>query len=738
MIGRTVLHYKILEKLGEGGMGVVYKAEDAKLKREVAIKFLPGHISSNREERRRFEIEAQAAASLNHPNIAHIYAIEETEDDMFIVMELINGIELKDKIRSGTLKENEILNIINQIVDGLEEAHNKGIVHRDVKSANIMITENGKVKIMDFGLAKIGMGAMVTRVGSTLGTVAYMSPEQTRGENVDQRSDIWSFGVLLYEMLTGEFPFKGDYDQAVVYSILNEDPADIQSLIGKNYQKIVNKALAKNPDDRYRSIDEIRDELNSFDFSVSSKSQVIEEIKKIAVLPFSNISDDATTNFLGFALADQIIGAMAYSKSMLVRPSSSIRKYQNEFVDLKAAGEELKVNYILAGNFLKEADTIRLNVELIDLASDDMIWREPIEIKYKNVFELQDIVSQKVVEGLRVQFSDEERERMKPETPHSQMAYEFYLRAIAYPYNMDGTKKAIEKLEDAVKLDPEYAPAYLELGARYNQLSQVGTSTLSAQQKAEGAFLKALSINENLLPALANLGIQYTDMGKHLKANEMLIRALKINRTSADLHFALSYHYRYTGFLEESKKEADIALSIDSGNPRFRSSIITDMFLGNFDQILSSFDLDSDSPFTLNYLGEVAFRKGELELAKNYFEKVLSFEDEIGEFYFASSLMEFMKGNTDKAAEFNLQRELENPADSEIFYEIARVYGLLNKKDDCRRALRKSIELGYVSYPSMLKDSFLDPVREDPGIRSLLEKVKSMHEELKSKLSTSY
>ena len=372
MIGKTISHYKILEKLGEGGMGVVYKAEDTKLKREVAIKFLPRFISANKEERQRFEIEAQAAAALNHPNIAHIYAIEETDNEMFIVMELIDGKELKDRIKIDPIPNEEVINIANQIAEGLDVAHQKGIVHRDIKSSNIMITEDGKVKIMDFGLAKIRGGTDLTITGITIGTAAYMSPEQAKGEGVDHRTDIWSFGVVLYEMLTGELPFKGDYDQAIIYSILNEEPQSAEKLDGQlSFQKVIKKALTKDCEKRYRQISEMNEDLKSTDTSIegSTNKSIIKEIKKLGVLPFSNLINDPQTNFLGFALADQIIGSMAYSKYLLVRPSITIRKYQDQVVDLQKAGSELNVNYILAGNYLKEEDTIRLNVELVDLES---------------------------------------------------------------------------------------------------------------------------------------------------------------------------------------------------------------------------------------------------------------------------------------------------------------------------------------------------------------------------------
>jgi len=290
MIGQTISHYKIIEKLGGGGMGVVYKAEDTKLKRLVAIKFLPRQIAASEEERERFKTEAQAAAALNHPNITTIYAIEEVDDEMFIVMEYIAGRELREIIniplnppskgdlthspleggQGGVRSINSILNYATQIAEGLRAAHAKGITHRDIKSSNIMVTESGQVKIMDFGLAKIGGSVHLTKAGTTLGTAAYMSPEQARGEPVDHRTDIWSFGVVLYEMLTGQLPFRGEYEQAVIYSILNENPQPISAASGRaavptRVEQIINKALAKSRDDRYQHPDEILKDLRSLE-----------------------------------------------------------------------------------------------------------------------------------------------------------------------------------------------------------------------------------------------------------------------------------------------------------------------------------------------------------------------------------------------------------------------------------------------------------------------------------------
>ena len=264
MIGKTILHYKILEKLGEGGMGVVYKAEDTKLKRDVAIKFLPRQITASDEERERFKIEAQAAAALNHPNIATIHAIEEVDDEMFIVMEYIEGRELREIVQSEIPNLQSAIDYANQIASGLQAAHEKDVTHRDIKSANIMITDKGQAKIMDFGLAKVRGGVQLTQVGTTLGTAAYMSPEQAQGMETDHRTDIWAFGVVLYEMLTGKMPFSGDYEQAVTYAILNEEPEPLKSLrndLPDELQEIVERALEKEPDKRYQSAGELLHEL---------------------------------------------------------------------------------------------------------------------------------------------------------------------------------------------------------------------------------------------------------------------------------------------------------------------------------------------------------------------------------------------------------------------------------------------------------------------------------------------
>jgi len=300
MIGKKILHYDIKEKLGEGGMGIVYLAEDTKLKRKVAIKFLPPHISSSDEEQKRLEIEAQAAASLNHPSIATIYSIEESNDQNFIVMEYIEGEELKSSVgahHDAPLSLDIIIQYAVQIAEGLQAAHESGVVHRDIKSSNIMLTDKGRIKIMDFGLAKFRGSVQVTKAGTTLGTAAYMSPEQARGDDIDPRTDIWSFGVVLYEMLTGQLPFKGDYDSAMIYSILNEPPIPVQEInpnLDSAVIHVLDRLLEKDVENRYQSMDVVLREL--YYIQKKSDSSRISKQREIPTEYNTSLRDQSSIN----------------------------------------------------------------------------------------------------------------------------------------------------------------------------------------------------------------------------------------------------------------------------------------------------------------------------------------------------------------------------------------------------------------------------------------------------------
>ena len=770
MVGSTILHYKILEKLGEGGMGVVYLAEDTKLERRVAIKFLPRNISGNSEERERFKIEAKAAAALNHPNIATIHAIEESNDQIFIAMEYIEGVELKDKIKSGPLSLDETKKIATQIAEGLESAHKKGIVHRDIKTSNIMITETGVVKIMDFGLAKVGEDTQITKVGTTMGTAAYMSPEQIGGVDVDHRTDIWSFGIVLYEMLTAQQPFKGAYYQSVSYSIINEKEKPVKDLRAEasdEFDYLIKKCLEKNPDERFQDFSEILKFLKEHTLKTERRNRVLlkrsysnaliiflivligslvlwkilgdknsasqgTEIKRVAILPFTNLKNDSQTNFLGFALADQIIGSLSYIKNILVRPSSSIRKYEHQNINLSEVGDDLKVDFVLTGNYLIESDKIRLNLEMVDLRSDEIIWRNDFDVEYQNTFTLQDVVTKKVVSGLEIKFTNDMKHS---DTPKNPLAYEYYLRAVSYPLTNEADRNAIDILNKAVLLDSSYAPLYSELGYRYQLLSGYDLKSRTKLVEAEKFYLKALGINENLLGALANLSAYYTEIGETGKAVALIKRALKINPNYAQAHFWLGYIYRYTGLLEESAKEMETALTLDPLNPRFRSIGTTYAYLKKYDKAIKGFELDDDSPISVSWIGTIYFRMNQLGKAEEYWRRAVDLDSNGTAGVWAKAYLDYINKNKDEGIKLIKTLETSGTYDGEQFYNYANLYALYGNNEDCLRALKKAIDSGFYCYPLFQNDKFLDPVRSYPEFQKLLNLSKKMSADFKEKIS---
>lgn len=624
MIGKTILHYKILEKLGEGGMGVVYKAEDTKLKREVAIKFLPHHISSSEEERKRFEIEAQAAASLNHPNISTIYSIEESSSEVFIVMEYIDGIELKDKIKSGPIPTKEAINIAIQIAEGLEAAHKKGIVHRDIKSGNVMITKDGKAKIMDFGLAKVGKGMQVTKVGTTVGTVAYMSPEQTRGEEIDNRSDIWSFGVLLYEMITGKQPFKGDYDQALAYSILNEEP-ETAEISSTGLQNIILKTLEKEPADRYQSANEILTDLNELrneSFSKtysksktklqvkkknsswrrrqtgtrwfvpaaiiifiaflivayiyfnnkSSVNNVSSEIKMIVVLPFENLGSSEDEYFAD-GITEEITSKLSGLSGLGVIARASAAQYKNSNKSLDEIAKELGVGYILVGTIRWDksgnVDKVRVNPELIRTSDGVQMWSEPYESEYSTSFKLQTQIASQVANAMDINLLQPEKKSLSTNLTENQEAYNLYLKGkdfLDYRNQEPQNKTTAERLfKQAIYLDPNFAAAYASLSKAYSDMYWFyydhSEKTIDLSKQA---VEKSLELDPEFYGGYASLAWYYYHCKlDYDKAIENFHHSLDLQPNNYDALGGLGAVLRRQGKVEESIPFIERAMNIN-------------------------------------------------------------------------------------------------------------------------------------------------------------------------------
>src|SRR5436853_6533632 len=523
MVGKTILHYRVLKEIGKGGMGVVDKAEDTKLHRIVAIKALAADLIGDEKARARFMREARAASAIDHPNICTVYEVNEAEGSLFFVMQYVEGRTLKTAVTAGPLAVDTALEYMLEITEALAAAHARGIVHRDIKSSNIMINERGQIKVLDFGLAKVlrpsasysssdaQVSVELTQLGSPFGTASYMSPEQARGERADMRSDIFSLGVVFYEMLTGRLPFKGKTSVDVMHAVMHDEPSPVEG-VPPQLQQIVTKTLAKDPNARYQSAERLLEDLRALvrsyyaDQGVPRDKTALRQAAKppvqggifnrmaswmqrtfnnapappakdessagtssptpdpspsmwqsrdkkaVAILPFKNMSGSPENDFYGFSLADSVITELAQLHDLIVRPSSYIAPYQNRDVDPRAVGAQLAVDHVLIGGYVKSGDRFRLTPQLVDTASGEIIWSEKIDVESKDIITIQDTISRQIVEGLRVKTSTKEQERLVKTPTENAEAYENYLKGRTLLYKFITQTLDIHDLDNSVAL----------------------------------------------------------------------------------------------------------------------------------------------------------------------------------------------------------------------------------------------------------------------------------------------
>ena len=786
MISETILHYKILEKLGEGGMGVVYLAEDIKLKRNVAIKFLPRHIAANIEERKRFEVEAQAAASLNHPNIATIHAIESSDDPQggrqsFLVMEFVEGNTIKKLIeqdaKSFTIKK--IIEIAIQVCEGLEAAHEKGIVHRDIKSDNIMLTPKGKVKIMDFGLAKVKGGTNLTELGSTVGTAAYMSPEQAQGEEVDSRSDIFSFGVVLYEMLTTRLPFDAEHQAALIYSILNENPQPIarfNSNVSPELERIVFKALAKYKEERYQHVDDIiadlRRERKNIEYAKvehesmhSAASQLKtqqpkknfrryyipasiliflafvtayilflgkgSEINSIAVLPFSITSPDSSAEILSDGITEGIINDISTIPSLTVMSWTSVSHYKGEHTDIREVGKELNVAAVLVGRIIQQGESYNTSVELVDAGNERHLWGAQYNKQATAIYTLQGELSKAISDQLQVKLTGEEEQRLTKNNTENSEAYKLYLTGNYYlnKRTRDAIRKGIDYFNQSLEKDPNYALAYAGIADGYGLLA--GNYFISPEEgypKEREAAKYALKLDDNLAEAHASLADVFNCYDWNWKGtNREYRKALELNPNYATAHHWYAMALATQGLFDEAIREIKRALQLDPLSIRITQNVGFIYYQSRqydkaIDQTQKAIEIDSTFPYGNSNLGDCYFMKKQYELAYNAYKTEIRVTGDSTNIYLLACV-DAVTGKKKKAMEL---REKLKEISTRMFvptsyFAFIEIY--LGNKDKAFDLLQKAIEEKDPFMIALKGEPKFDPIRSDPRFANLLREV---------------